>query len=222
MDKWTFISFFLGGVALFVTGSRVKWPNLPRLGEFIMLLAILEILGTFVFWKWEFFASAGYHVAVAIVTLIILAWMMWGIFGVHNQSKLARKPRSLSADQASKIENFLLPREKDLITIVSDRDDAESKRFASDIFQAFRIGGWEVSWGFTSNGIFEGQRIKPGHTIRCQYPRNIQGTPKGVGILKDAFRRAGIGSNFEAFGGTSPDTVTKPNFFIFVGPKPKK
>lgn len=129
--------------------------------------------------------------------------------GIEEALKKYVLPRDLSTEQAQIIEDFLLKRDAQELTVVFEEGNGEANQFAAQLYNVFRQGGWKVL-------ALEGrEKVREGLRIEVVGPQD-----HGVGkTARDTIQRAlqAAGMELDGSGWGSPSGVTSIKATLAVG-----
>ena len=210
-------------------------PSIQSFGFYLgATIAIVGIVGFFWHHVNEWQASRGRRMVtfepvhlIAVGLLMAFAGVTWHI--LQTSSKLNDlqanfdkflKPRDVTDAGVKAIEQFLLPRPPQKLTVVYAWPDSEAQEYAARIHKGIRLGGWDVQILSEDAADAEIGPLPEGLLIRVKYPKNWQaGSPKALELLKQALAEANIRAGSESGGQAD---VSEPKVFLGVGSKSRR
>jgi hypothetical protein len=125
-------------------------------------------------------------------------------------------PRKLTAEQAAKIEEFLLRRPKQKLQVIFENNNIEANQYAVSIYEAFSRGGWEA---IDLRSAQPTETIPEGIYINSIYPRTTTHNMVANDDAKRALETADVhvSGSGASRNGDSDDVIV----MIRVGHKPR-
>ncbi|MBO6949754.1 MAG: hypothetical protein JJ855_17375 [Rhodospirillales bacterium] len=161
-----------------------------------------------------------------LLALVGVGWQMWKgpASGGANSGKITEiesvldrlvSPRQFTDEQAQKLEEFLLKREKHKIEILYIPSNQEAAEYAAKLFNAFRNAEWEAS-------IFAAphdRTMNEGVEYRIQYPPDAPPSPTTGQLLQRALEHAGV--PLRGGGSSRQQDFEETKVFLYVGHRPR-